>query len=783
MMRSLSAFITSIILCIEICNAQSVGVVMSGGGAKGLYHIGMLEALEEHGVPIDYVAGTSIGSIIAGLYAAGYSPYQMRELALSGEIEKWVSGRIDRNLGAYVRLGSTLYKESPLLSIRVNIGKRDEAEETEEEKKIVVPKSVISTTQIDMAMVELFSPASVACGGDFSRLMVPFLCAASDVTQNSGVVLTNGDLGRAIRSSMAIPMAFSPIITEEGHLLYDGFLFDNFPWRPMREEFKPDYIIGSICGSSSWINDKNLSLTDQAMMLAMEPTDYQIEGESTIIERDVPVGMLDFSRAKEIIKMGYDDTTIKIDSILLHINKESLRTPSYYAARRAEFKARSPRLIFNSYSTTGLNEYQKSYLQKFMLTSPRERRADDRNEYELEFTELRDIVYRALSLNEFTTNYPTVSYNNTQERFGFEIGMEHKPSLRLAAGGYLSSTQFNQIYLSASYKSIKRAAQEGFAELYLGPVYTTGRVGYRADLYLRTPMFIDTYFNFSSKNLNRGSFGHLTSVSNCVGIKHSEPLFSFGVGAPISQKSLIALRANFGSSSYKYDNDIFYKSQLNYSAAKMEIERNSLNNVHYPSKGSLLSLSAIGVIGYEKSYAYGESGTKKDKITLKGSREWIGAKASITQYYNASQRDNFTIGLSAEVVYTNIPEMNSNFARVLYMPSYNPIPHTQTVYMPDLSAPRYAAAGVMPIVKLYEDIYFQAKFFAMLRDSYDETTYEVTNGGDLTMRYISQASITYESGIGPASLALTKYNIKNWDNLYLMISFGYPIFAPKGTFY
>ncbi len=70
---------------------------MSGGGAKGLYHIGVLEALEENGVPIDYVAGTSMGSIIAAMYAAGYSPAEMRAIVKSGVVKEWVSGRIDPN--------------------------------------------------------------------------------------------------------------------------------------------------------------------------------------------------------------------------------------------------------------------------------------------------------------------------------------------------------------------------------------------------------------------------------------------------------------------------------------------------------------------------------------------------------------------------------------------------------------------------------------------------------------------------------------------------------------
>ena len=75
--------------------AQSVGVVFSGGGAKGLYHIGILKALEENNIPIDYVAGTSMGSIVAGLYAIGYTPQQMNDLFVSDLVKVWMSGKIE----------------------------------------------------------------------------------------------------------------------------------------------------------------------------------------------------------------------------------------------------------------------------------------------------------------------------------------------------------------------------------------------------------------------------------------------------------------------------------------------------------------------------------------------------------------------------------------------------------------------------------------------------------------------------------------------------------------
>ena len=92
--------------CLSLfASAQKVGVVLSGGGAKGLYHIGILKALEENDIPVDYVAGTSMGSIVAGLYAAGYSPAEMEAIFKSDDVSYWLSGKIeDRYLYYFKKL-------------------------------------------------------------------------------------------------------------------------------------------------------------------------------------------------------------------------------------------------------------------------------------------------------------------------------------------------------------------------------------------------------------------------------------------------------------------------------------------------------------------------------------------------------------------------------------------------------------------------------------------------------------------------------------------------------
>ena len=228
MLRKFASFVLMLAFTLP-ASGQKVGVVMSGGGAKGLYHIGVLEALETYGIPIDYVAGTSMGSIIAAMYAAGYSPSEMRSIVSSGVVREWVSGRIDPNV--YMPYYRQIASNPAFVNLRVDV-------EDPAGARFVVPTNLISSTQIDMALTELFAAASTAAEGDFNRLMVPFLCVASDMNHRGPAVMRRGDLSEAVRSSMSIPLVFKPM-TIDSMLLYDGGIYDNFPWKPLDEAFPP----------------------------------------------------------------------------------------------------------------------------------------------------------------------------------------------------------------------------------------------------------------------------------------------------------------------------------------------------------------------------------------------------------------------------------------------------------------------------------------------------------------------------------------------------------------
>ncbi len=765
MLRKIGSFVACLLLAAAPVSARKVGVVMSGGGAKGLYHIGVLEALEENGIPIDCVAGTSMGSIIAAMYAAGYSPAEMRAIVSSGVVKEWVSGRIDPNryMSYYRQLGSN----PSFLSVRANLG-------NPAGERVKVPTNLISSTQVDLALTELFAPATAAAQGDFDRLMVPFLCVASDMNHRRPVVMRSGDLSLAVRSSMSIPLVFKPMAIDS-MLLYDGGIYDNFPWKPLDAEFAPDLIVGSICTAGNTPPSEDSNLFDQAFMLAMQDTDYTLPAERSVtIRRAVGVNMLDFDQAEAIMDAGYEDAMAVMPQLLEKVGER--RDSTWYAERRRAFREKCPALYFDNYELDGLKPEQRDYIRDFLHMD----RRTPGVQRPMRFPELRDNLFELLADGNFTMDFPRVRYDSVSGRYTFGTTFGIRPSFKITIGGNISSTAFNQAYIGIGYHWIGRVSQHLGADLYLGPLYTWGAFGGRTDFYAIEPVFIDYSYNFSVSNFRHGYFGNVTRIRNAEQVKSSESFLSVGIGMPLTHRSVFVLRANGGHVNYRYDSDDFFAddtdhSRFSFFGLRAGLARNTLDKFLYPRRGSELYLSAIFVTGRDKYSPY-----NADDFISREDRRWFGGRFTWNKFFDMPQCSWFSFGLNADAVYTNHPSFRTRTATLMSMPEYAPVSHARMVFMPDYRASRFVAGGVMPTFDLMPDFFFRTGFYAMFREKRD---FNPLGGVDERWHYIAEASLVYHTPIGPVSLSLTKYDLKNWKNMYLTFNFGYAIFAPKGTFY
>lgn len=267
-----------------------VGVVLSGGGAKGFAHIGALKVIEESGLPIDYIAGTSMGSIVGGLYAMGYDTKTMTRLVREQDWDAVMSDDIPRK---YISVDEKIMDRHYLATFPFR------------NNKIQMSSAIYDGEMVNLLLARLTSPAYNII--DYSKLSVPFLCVATDIENAEAYEMTRGNLQRSIRASMSIPFYFAPVEVDN-RLLVDGGLRNNFPVHNLREK-GIDIIIGidvqrdfhekEDLNSLANILDQVIAMTDiDANRKAMQEVDIHIRPDL----RDF--GMMDFNYYDTIIALG-----------------------------------------------------------------------------------------------------------------------------------------------------------------------------------------------------------------------------------------------------------------------------------------------------------------------------------------------------------------------------------------------------------------------------------------------------------------------------------------------
>lgn len=318
-----------------IVSGQSVGLVLSGGGSKGLAHIGVIKALEENRIPIDYIGGTSMGAIVGGCYAMGMSTDEIITIIESDDFRYWMSGVMEEEYKYYFKA------EDPgpeILSLAIEL--KDTIPKTR------LPLSVIPNELMDFAFMEIFSRASAAAGYDFDSLFIPFLCNAADISNSQEVVFTNGDLSQAVRASMTVPLYFRPILMD-GNIMYDGGIYNNFPVEHVEKHFNPDVIIGSKAAQGNTPPDE-FDVMAQIENIVMKPSVYAIDPKKgVLLDMDFKKqSLLSFDKLEEFVEVGYRTTMEKMDSIKLLVSRVAEDTATL-SMRREAYADKLPELLFS----------------------------------------------------------------------------------------------------------------------------------------------------------------------------------------------------------------------------------------------------------------------------------------------------------------------------------------------------------------------------------------------------------------------------------------------------
>ena len=338
-----------------------VGVVLSGGGAKGFAHIGALRVIEEAGIPIDYIAGTSMGSIIGGLYAVGYDPNMMQKLCTEQDWNLIIKDQIPRK---FIPLEKRINERHYLFSVPYKNG------------KLKIKRSMIDGMYVNMLLTRLMMPAYKE--RDFSKLPVPFLCIATDMITADPIEFTNGSLAQSIRSSMSIPFLFEPV-DYDGHLLCDGGLTNNFPVRNVRDK-GADIIIGvdlEIVKSDPEVLDNSLKVLERLISVVSQDESNKARSECNILIRpDIgKANMMSFNDFSPIIKCGEDGARAKFPE--LKRLADSLQALGPFEVERHHTQP-VDRVTIAGVEVEGLDDYNAELLKsEFGNEFPKELLIDD----------------------------------------------------------------------------------------------------------------------------------------------------------------------------------------------------------------------------------------------------------------------------------------------------------------------------------------------------------------------------------------------------------------------
>ncbi len=745
-------------LCPYIIHGQKVGLVLSGGGAKGIAHIGVIKALEENNIPIDYVTGTSMGAIVAAFYAMGYTPEEMLELIKSKEFSTWSTGEISPSNMYYFR---KLDPTPAFISFKLSGTKG---------LSNVLPDSYINPLPMNLGFLVVFAPYTAVCRGNFDNLFVPFRAVAADIFDKKAVVFSSGDLGDAVRASMTFPLVFKPLEIDSIPM-FDGGIYNNYPVDVMKEDFAPDFIIGSNVTTEKKKNHNTKDIIGQIESMVMQKTDYHIPGEVGIsIHSDLhKYSLLDFPKADEIMQIGYNTALEYIDSIKVRVKREESQEERN--EKRQKFKEKVPPLIFDEIEVTGTQSNRvKSYIS---------RQFDLREGDSLNIGEVKQAYYQLLSDARLSDLIPHGIYNDTTGKYTLTLQGKMQPKHSIGFGGYISSGNTNLLYLDAKYQTLKVLSSTLALNGYVGRSYYSGRFAVRFEL----PTHIPTYLKLNGvvsrkKYYESEELFKIEELPTFITTNESYIRLHFGMPVGIPARTEI-------SSGYGYLWDTYYPTNVyDYTVnadrssywlgiTSADFDYNTLNAPIYATAGSRYRITGSVVYGTETYTPYW--GTRSKQF-----HTWLQLSAKIEHYFQ--MLPHITVGIRGELFASTKKRLQSYTGTIVQAPGFTPTPHSQMVFNEGFHANQYIAGGVMPIYKILKNMQLRGEFYAfspfrkILRDNDYSAKY--ADGYFTHIEFLGEISLVYKLPFATLS-AFANYYTYPSNNWNFGFALGFLLYNPR----
>lgn len=745
-----------IMVIVEPVQGQGVALVLSGGGSRGMAHIGVIKALEENHIPIDYIAGTSIGAAVGALYAAGYSPEEIQRIFESDNFERWVIMNPDPGLTYFYT------KEEP------DAGWIDFKLDFTNRYSKILPPRVKNPAELDFELMQIFAGASAAAKYDFDSLMVPFRCVTADIDSSRAVVIGHGNLANAVRASVTFPFLFKPIEID-GKLLFDGGMYNNFPTDVARKTFKPSLIIGSKV-SGNFPKPAPDDVISQIQNMLMTNTDFSLDSASGVLIEPAlkKTSLTDFSRHKEYITDGYVATLEKMDEIKRKV--PGRLTSEAIASKRSAFNHRKPGYRIDSIYIDGLTARQERYVYKTLV----------HRSGQISLGELENKYYKLVADEQLILNGIKMRYDASSKKYDVFLNMKPANRFNLKFGGNISTRVANLAFVELNYKELFQDALKLRMNVYFGRFYSSVLLGSRFDFPGKVPVYMGGNLVYNHFDYFKNTIHFIEDVTPSFLIQNSNYFRVYG-GFPtnITGKIEADFTAGLREDSY-YQNNIFSRedtadvTKFGFLKGALSWELNSLNRKQYASSGARFRIKT-GIITGEEEYIRG-SFANQESAEPKKSHQWM--------YFDLLWDDYFQrigpvkLGFYGRLRISNQEFFSNYTSSLLVAPSFEPVPESKTLFLPDFRAYNYGAVGfkaVWHIVRrldLRAETYLFQPYQKIMRDQNNLPYY----GEKFADRYwMANSALVYHTFFGPISLSLNYFENPE-EKFFVSLNIGFLIF-------
>ncbi|SMG50837.1 NTE family protein [Marivirga sericea] len=742
----------------QVVFSQKVGLVLSGGGAKGLAHVGVLKALEENNIPIDYIMGTSMGGVVGGFYVSAYSPTEIDSIARSKDFQNWIDGKFPDNFNTFY------YKNDPNPQwFEINLGVDSTFDAN------LRPK-LANDLILNFALGEYTANANQVADEDFSNLFVPFTAVGSEIFTQKSVYMDNGNLGQVLRATMSVPYVYKPVKIK-GEFIFDGGIYDNFPASRLKEKFDPDVMIGVNVATKifeEYPEDDKKLISNSLLFMIMDKVNPNDLGDSSIfIEPNTDdITGFDFDKAGAIIDSGYAEAMRLMPDILNKIERR--KSEEEFSRARQEFKSQYKPLRFSEFNYEGFRPGEVRYINKILNPG---------NKSQVDIKELKANYYKLIADPYFSGVFPKIVYENEKESYAFRLKSQGEQNIRLQFGGNVATTGLSNFYMGAGYDHLNYFLFNHNTSLNIGQFYKSFRYNAKIHFPFGYQFYAEPFFYYNGWDyLNTGNFLDNRRVSP---INQFDRNYGVNIGAPIFNKMKIALRTSFLRKVNEFTNREEYVSSDTTDFSRfyglhhqLSFNYSDLNEKLFPTKGFEMGLYFTHNYG-DELYIPGSTSEIDRKEEL---HNWIQIEVGVEKYFPLKYGD---FGFSLTGKASSIQAFSNYRATMLNTPAYQPTFESQGLYLENFRAPVFIAGGLKYQIELFKNFNFRVEGHAFKPLFRWEENENITSFSGLIPDYhlSGMGALFYKSPIGPISLSAHYYD----DNspFLLLFNIGYLMFNRK----